>query len=86
METFAVRELARLAPVEETGVVLNLVCPGLCVTELGRNAPPAFKEMLKKQHELYGRTAEDGSRTLLFGAIAGKESHGRLTDSCEISE
>ncbi|KAH6884391.1 putative short chain dehydrogenase/ reductase [Thelonectria olida] len=86
LESFAVRELARLAPVDRTGVVLNYVCPGLCVTELSRNAPPAFRESLKKQHDQFGRTAEDGSRTLLFGAVAGKESHGCLLDSCEIGE
>ncbi len=34
----------------------------------------------------WGRTAEDGSRTLLHGAVAGEESHGRLLHSCEINE
>ncbi|KAL4918204.1 hypothetical protein BDW62DRAFT_217700 [Aspergillus aurantiobrunneus] len=34
--------------------------------------------------ELYGRTAEDGSRTLLAGIILGKGSHGAFTSSCEI--
>ncbi|KPM42943.1 hypothetical protein AK830_g3628 [Neonectria ditissima] len=68
------------------GVVLNLVCPGLCKTELSRNAPLQFREWIAKQHAEFGRTAEDGSRTLLYGAVAGKESHGCLLDSCEIAD
>ena len=86
MEIFAVRHLANLLPVSQTGVVINLVNPGLCITELDRNAPPAFRAQLAKMREEWGRTAEDGSRTLLFGAVAGKDSHGAYTDACEIAE
>ena len=82
----AIRYLAPLIPVSRTGVVVNAVCPGLCITNLGRNAPPAFREHLAAQHALNGRTAEDGSRTLLHGAVAGKESHGCYLDSCTIAE
>ena len=83
----ALRHLAtNLLPVAKTGVVLNLVCPGLCITELGRNAPSQLTDQLKQMHSQYGRTAEDGSRTLLHGAVAGKESHGLLLHSCEIGE
>jgi len=82
----AVRHLATQLPVSKTGVVMNLVCPGLCKTSLSRNAPPAFKEALEKKKEMYGRTAEDGSRTLLHGVVAGKESHGCFLDSCKIAE
>jgi NAD(P)-dependent dehydrogenase (short-subunit alcohol dehydrogenase family) len=86
LEVMAVRHLASLIPVSKTGVVLNLVCPGLCKTDLSRNAPPAFRENLEKKKEKYGRIAEDGSRTLLHGAVAGKESHGCFLDSCRIAE
>jgi hypothetical protein len=37
-------------------------------------------------HDAYGRTAEDGSRTLLHGAVAGVESHGKLLHSCQDGE
>ncbi|GIC86097.1 putative short-chain dehydrogenase/reductase family protein [Aspergillus udagawae] len=84
--TMALRYLATLIPVDHTGVVLNLVCPGLCKTDLSRNAPAQFRKDLAKLHAEYGRTAEDGSRTLLHGAVAGKESHGCLLHSCEIGE
>ncbi|KAK4140727.1 uncharacterized protein C8A04DRAFT_39647 [Dichotomopilus funicola] len=86
-ETFALRHLAReVVPVEKGGVILNLVCPGLCITELGRNAPPEFAARLRAMHASYGRTAEDGSRTLLHGAVAGVESHGTLLHSCADGE
>ncbi|KFY90539.1 hypothetical protein V500_05143 [Pseudogymnoascus sp. VKM F-4518 (FW-2643)] len=86
LETLATRHLAVLAPVSRTGVVMNLVCPGSCKTDLGRHAPPAFSVILKESKDKYGRTAEDGSRTLLYGAVAGKESHGCFLDSCRIAE
>ncbi|KFY40148.1 hypothetical protein V494_03621 [Pseudogymnoascus sp. VKM F-4513 (FW-928)] len=86
LETVATRQLATLAPVSRTGVVININCPGSCKTDLGRHAPPAFRAVLKESKDKYGRTAEDGSRTLLFGAVAGKESHGRFLDSCRIAD
>jgi NAD(P)-dependent dehydrogenase (short-subunit alcohol dehydrogenase family) len=86
MEILAVRHLAPLIPVSRTGVVLNLVCPGLCSTQLDRNAMPAFREDLAKQRAAYGRTAEDGSRTLLHAAMAGIHSHGELCGDCGILE
>jgi NAD(P)-dependent dehydrogenase (short-subunit alcohol dehydrogenase family) len=85
-EILAVRYLATLIPVSRTGVVVNLVSPGLCITDLSRNSPPEFKEKLALMWEKMGRTAEDGSRTLLHAAIAGRESHGRYLNSCEIAE
>jgi NAD(P)-dependent dehydrogenase (short-subunit alcohol dehydrogenase family) len=86
MDTLAVRELAARLPVEQGKVVINAICPGLCKTELIRNCPPAQKQAIIEQHELYGRTAEDGSRTLLAGSVLGKESHGAYTSNCEIRE
>jgi len=86
MEIFALRHLAALLPLSSTGVVMNLINPGLCKTSLSRNAPPGFREKLASMKEQWGRTAEDGSRTLLHGAVAGEESHGAYLDSCEIAE
>jgi hypothetical protein len=40
----------------------------------------------RERHKLFGRTAEDGSRTLLHGVVAGVESHGMLLHSCEVGE
>lgn len=84
MDILAVRHLATLLPVSRTRVIINAISPGVCVTELSRNAPPDFRKKLAIQHEQFGRTAEDGSRTLLHGTVAGKESHGCLLGDCEI--
>jgi hypothetical protein len=81
-----VRQLGLMIPLSLTGVVVNVVSPGLSRTELGRNAPPEFLEMMTKRADDHGRTAEEGSRTLLHGAFAGKESHGLYLESCEIAE
>ncbi|OGM49857.1 putative short chain dehydrogenase/reductase family oxidoreductase [Aspergillus bombycis] len=86
MLTIAVRHLATLTPVDRTGVVMNLVCPGLCKTDIGRNAPAEVQESVANFVAQCGRTAEDGSRTLLHGAVAGRESHGRFLQSCESGE
>lgn len=75
-----------MLPVSRTGVVMNAVCPGLCKTSLSRNAPQSFRDHLAIMHAQSGRTAEEGSKNLLFAAVAGKGSHGCFLDSCHISE
>ncbi|KAL2166821.1 hypothetical protein VTG60DRAFT_2097 [Thermothelomyces hinnuleus] len=87
-ETLAVRHLAReVLPLDGGGVIINLVCPGLCATELSRHAPPETAARLRDLHAKYGRTAEVGSRTLLHVAVvAGAESHGKLLHSCADGE
>ncbi|KAK5654742.1 hypothetical protein OQA88_7067 [Cercophora sp. LCS_1] len=86
VETFAARQLAKLLPVSKTGVVLNVVCPGICVTELDRSAPEEFRKRLAEVRSQIGRTAEDGSRTLLHGVVAGEDTHGLLLHSCQVGE
>ncbi|CAG9996342.1 unnamed protein product [Clonostachys byssicola] len=86
LEVLAVRHLAPLLPVSSTGVVLNLVCPGLCKTDIGRNASDDIKAVAGTMMDRIGRTSEDGSRTLLFAATAGKSSHGKFTADCEIKD
>jgi hypothetical protein len=86
LEVFFVRQFASLLPVSRSGVVANLVDPGLCKTELSRNAPLEFQQQLAEMHAKFGRTAEEGSRTLLHGAVGGKDSHGCYLCSCEIAE
>ncbi|CAG8891170.1 unnamed protein product [Penicillium egyptiacum] len=80
--TMAVRHLATLIPVNRTGVVVNLVCPGLCKTEITRNIPAEVQAGIASQLTQFGRTAEDGSRTLLHAALAGRETHGYFLQSC----
>ncbi|KAL2820355.1 hypothetical protein BJX63DRAFT_428186 [Aspergillus granulosus] len=86
MLTLISRELASLLPVEKGRVVINASCPGLCITELDRNISSGPREELRKLREEFGRTAEDGSRTLLAGAAMGRESHGHYLMNCEIRD
>lgn len=86
IELYAIRQLASLKPVSETGVVINYVNPGLCRTGLSRNASFPARTMIVTLGMLLGRTPEMGSRTHLHGAVAGKESHGKYLSECEIRE
>lgn len=75
LEIFAVREIA--PRVSDSGVVLNMLNPGLCHSELARDSGWGLW-MLKL---VMARSTEVGSRTLLAAAAAGKESHGAyMTD------
>ncbi|KAI5458343.1 hypothetical protein BGZ63DRAFT_466852 [Mariannaea sp. PMI_226] len=80
------RMLAKLVPLDQSNVVINLVCPGFCSTDLNKNAPLAIRERSAKSKAEYGRSPDHGSRTLLYAAVAGPESHGKLTASCEIAD
>ena len=84
VEIFAGRYLSTLISVSRTGVVLNYIDPGLCVTNLNTKGSDAMREFVEGHRQKYGaRTAEMGSRTLLHAAVAGPESHGCLLASCE---
>lgn len=75
LEVLAVREIA--PRLRGSGVVLNVLNPGLCHSELGREGS-LFLTVLKA---LLARTTEVGSRTLVASAEAGMESHGKyMTD------
>jgi len=72
LEVFAVREMgARTGP--SYPVTINCLNPGLCHSELGREAGVALWLMKL----LLARTTEVGSRTILAAAAAGEESHGK---------
>lgn len=70
LEIFAVREMATC--IKDSGVILNMVNPGLCHSELARES--GWDLALLKV--VFGRSTEVGSRTLLAGVTAGAESHG----------
>lgn len=86
MQECAVRQFAALCPLERTGVVVNMVAPGLCSTGLGRDARLFTRIMHGGVRAMMARTAEEGSRTLLHGLVAGETSHGKLLSGCKIKE
>ncbi|EEU33522.1 uncharacterized protein NECHADRAFT_56536 [Fusarium vanettenii 77-13-4] len=86
LQILAIRRFVELAPVEETGVVVNFVNPGLCNTGLVRYYTLYTKMITTVLRLIVGRSAEWGSRSLLFGMAAGRESHGRYLSYCEDTE
>jgi NAD(P)-dependent dehydrogenase (short-subunit alcohol dehydrogenase family) len=79
---YAVREYASLHPVSNTGVVVNYVNPGLCQSDLTRNVAPESQKFIQDMRDKIGRSTEVGSRTLIHGAFAGDESHGKYLSEC----
>lgn len=67
-------------------MVINLLCPGLCWTELTRNVPWGTWLQIAIMRIFLARSAEVGSRTILHAAVAGPESHGEVCGDCEIRE
>lgn len=86
LQIFAYQQLASLAPASRTGVVINLVSPGLCKTGLVRYSDPATKRQVALLTAVLGRSAEWGSRNLLHGIVADEESHGKYLTYCKIRE
>ena len=63
-------------------VIMNLVNPGLCHSELARES--GWGLYLMKL--LLARSTEVGSRTLVHGGTdAGAESNGQYLDSCKVT-
>ncbi|KAF7298638.1 Retinol dehydrogenase 12 [Mycena indigotica] len=68
LNVFFTRALA--ARVSPHRVVVNTVTPGMCKTELARDLPVILRPLVWLMHTLLGFTAEQGSRQLIFGAVA----------------
>ncbi|CEN59564.1 hypothetical protein ASPCAL02012 [Aspergillus calidoustus] len=60
----------------DPGVVINLVETGFCDTELSRENKGIEEVAFNLWKRLFARTAEQGSRTVIAGVTAGRESHG----------
>jgi retinol dehydrogenase-12 len=86
MQIYLVRHLASLYPVSATNVIINIVNPGFCKTQLSREAEGLIRVQFAMMKLLLGRTAEQGSRNLLFGVCAGEESHGMFLSDCAVKE
>ena len=60
--------------------------PGLCYSDLDRNAPFIPKLAMAVMRKLLARSAEEGSRNILHAAFAGPESHGTYCSECQVKE
>ncbi|MCJ1456951.1 hypothetical protein MMC28_007317 [Mycoblastus sanguinarius] len=82
LEVFFCRELAaRTKQSDDHGVIINFLNPGLCHSELGRDAG-LFLDVLKF---FLARSTEHGSRALFNAATAGSETHGQYLSQCKVS-
>ncbi|MCJ1475233.1 hypothetical protein MMC13_003894 [Lambiella insularis] len=68
-------KLSRGSKEGQASVIVNCVSPGWCKTELFRTNDGGLGGRVGLA--LVGRTAEEGSRTLVHAAVAGKTSHGK---------
>ncbi|KXG54271.1 Short-chain dehydrogenase/reductase SDR [Penicillium griseofulvum] len=75
LEVLLVQELA--GRVRGSEVIINMINPGFCHSQLGREMGFGFKVY----QMVLARSTEVGSRTLVAGVTAGLESHGAyMTD------
>ncbi|QDS74100.1 hypothetical protein FKW77_009705 [Venturia effusa] len=65
-------------------VVINYVTPGLCKSELARDAPPFVVSLV--QFLFRARSSETGARTYVLASQAGKESHGEFLMDAKIRQ
>jgi retinol dehydrogenase 12 len=65
-------------------IILNAVAPGMCHSELVRDAPLITGLIVKIMYALLARKTEVGSRQFVDAASRGKESHGQFLWDCQI--
>lgn len=80
LEVLVVRQMA--PKLDGSGVILNILNPGLCHSGLGREAG-VFLAVMKL---VLARTTEVGSRTLVAAAVAGSDSHGKYMTDAKIND
>ncbi|KZP18219.1 NAD(P)-binding protein [Athelia psychrophila] len=73
LEVFCVRAFAELHPADKYPITVNTICPGLCHSELAREAGWGLYIMKL----LLARGTEAGSRGLVYATQYGPESHGK---------
>jgi NAD(P)-dependent dehydrogenase (short-subunit alcohol dehydrogenase family) len=59
-------------------IVINASCPGMCKTNMGRNHPVAQRIFMAIFYVFFGRSAEQGSRSLVSATGLGPESQGKF--------
>lgn len=83
LEILAVREMVNKSAPPGYPVIINLVNPGFCYSNLTREGPQAFMAVMRVL--MHARSSEVGSRTLVHAASAGEETHGAYLSDCRLS-
>lgn len=82
LEVFFCRELATRAKQNgKSDVIINYINPGLCHSELARDAP----FMLTVEKFFLARTTEHGSRSLVNAVEGGEETNGQYLSDCRVT-
>ena len=85
LEVLTCRHIARNHPASQLRVTLNFVNPGLCMSELQRDAPLPLRIFSFFFMHLFARTTEVGARTLVHaGTEAGSETYGKYLTNCGV--
>jgi retinol dehydrogenase-12 len=66
-------------------VIVNTVNPGLCHSSLSRSMTGIQGWIFWLVRQVIARKTEVGSRALVYGAAAGKESHGEYMSICVVA-
>ena len=89
MNILFVRELTKKLPANSP-IIVTAVNPGFCKTQLMRHVPFATRLVMTIMAALLGRTAEEGSRQLVWAAIGGAgrefELRGAYVNKADIEE
>ena len=80
LEVLVIRQIA--PRMKGAGVTLNMLNPGLCHSELSRDAGLGLEVM----KFFLARSTEVGSRTLVAAGLAGEESHGKYMSDAVVAE
>ena len=84
-----VRELTKKLPANSP-IIVTAANPGYCKTQLLRHVPFARRLVMEIMAALLGRTAEEGSRQLVWAAIGGAgrefELRGAYVNMADIRE
>ncbi|KAI8712731.1 Short-chain dehydrogenase/reductase [Fusarium sp. LHS14.1] len=83
LEILAVREMIKSSAPPGYPVIINLVNPGFCYSNLTRECPQLFMATMRVL--MHARSSEVGSRTLVHAASAGEETHGAYLSDCKLS-
>jgi hypothetical protein len=85
---YAIRELAARSPLgPDSNVVINLVTPGACVSDIFRDEKTMALTIIHWiMNHMIARTTEAGSRTLVHAARPGipDNEHGAFLKDCTI--
>lgn len=80
LDVFITRQIASLPSVKSSGLVVNTVNPGLCVSELRKELPSAFAWFANK----VARSTEYGSLNIVWAALETTQPGGYVSSCKEI--